>query len=75
VTPRGVRDRFTLLSKKYKAKMSEEIKSTGIGGEEFTEFEMLMEELIALSEVSERKAEAETESSRKSANADRDKAI
>ena len=55
--------------------MSEEIKSTGIGGEEFTEFEMLMEELIALSEVSERKAEAETESSRKSANADRDKAI
>jgi len=49
--------------------MSEEIKSTGIGGEELTAFEMLMEELIASSEKSERKAEAETESSKKSANA------
>ena len=75
VTPRGVRDRFTLLSKNYKAKMSEEIKSTGTGGEELTEFEMLMEELIALSEESGRKGEAETESSRKSANANRNKAI
>ena len=36
---------------------------------------MLMGESIALSEESERKAESETESSRKSANADREKAI
>ena len=63
VTARGVRDRFTLLSKEYKTKMSEEIKSTGIGGEELTEFEILMEEL--LSEESERRAEAETESSKR----------
>lgn len=74
LTSRGVRDRFTLLARNNKAKMSKEIKSTGIGGEGRTEFELPMEELIALSEESERKAESETETAKKNASADREKA-
>ena len=55
--------------------MSEEIKSSGIGGEKLTEFELLMEALIALSEESDRKAESETETAKKNASADQEKAI
>lgn len=54
--------------------MSKEIKSTGIGSEELAGFELLMEELIALSEESDRKAESETENAKKNAPADREKA-
>lgn len=72
---REVRDRSTLLARYNKAKMSKEIKSTGIGGEERTEFELPMKELIALSEESERKAESETETAKKkNTSADREKA-
>ena len=74
LTSRGVRDRFTLLARKYKAKMSKEIKNSGIRGEELAEFELLMEELIALSEESDRKAESETDTAKKNAPAHREKA-
>ena len=34
VTARGVRDRFTLLSRRYKSKTTQELKDSGTGGEE-----------------------------------------
>ncbi|XP_078382732.1 uncharacterized protein LOC144665364 [Oculina patagonica] len=71
VTARGVRDRFTLLSRRYKSKTSRELKGSGTGGDELTEFELLMEDMIALSEESDKKAA----SARANANADRQKAL
>ena len=57
VTARGVRDRFTLLSRWHKSKTSRELKGSGTGGEELTEYEILIEDMIALSEESDKKAE------------------
>ena len=46
VSSRGVRDIFTLISRKYKAKNAEEQKSTGGGSEdELNEYDLLLEEL------------------------------
>ena len=46
VTSRGVRDRFTLILRRYKARNAEEIKSTGEGSEdEQSEYDLLLEEL------------------------------
>ena len=75
VTARGERDRFTLLSRRYKSKTTQELKVSGTGGEELTEFEVLMEEMIALSEESDKKAESETENARANANVDKQKAL
>ena len=44
---RSVRDRWTLLRKKYKKKVSEEEAASGIDVEDLTEKEVLIEELIA----------------------------
>jgi len=66
VTARGVWDRFTLLFRRYKSKTSWELKGSGSGGEELTEYEILIEDMIALSEESDKKAESEA------ANADTD---
>lgn len=61
LTSRGARDRFTLISRRLKAKNAQEIKSTGGSGEQQTEYELLLEELIQLSDDSDKKAEAESE--------------
>ena len=55
--------------------MSKEIESTGIGGDELTEFELLMEELIALSQESNQKAESETGTAKKNASTDQEQAM
>ena len=52
VTARGVRDRFTLLSRRYKSKTSRELQGSGTGGEELTDYEILIEDMIALNEES-----------------------
>ena len=75
VTARGVRDRFTLPSRRHKSKTSREIKGSGTGGEELTEYEILIEDMIALSEESDKKAESEAENAKANANADRQKAL
>lgn len=75
VTARGVRDRFTLLSRRYKSKTSRELKGSGSGGEELTEFDLLMEDMISLSDECDKKAESEAESAKANANADRQKAL
>ena len=55
VTARSVRDRFTLFSRRHKSKTSRELKGSGTSGEELTENEILIEDMIALSEESDKK--------------------
>ena len=50
ITSRFGRDHSGTLSKKYKARMAKEKRSTGEGGQELTERESLLEELIEISE-------------------------
>ena len=70
-TSRAVRDRYKTLEKKHKFKNAEEERGTGLGGEELTEGEMLLEELIDIEEETERRVEEESEE--KKAAADRDR--
>ena len=70
-----MRDRFTLFSRRHKSKTSRELKGSGTGGEELTGYEILIEDMIALSEESDKKAESEAENSKANANADRQKAL
>jgi hypothetical protein len=46
LTTRGARDRFNLLKRRHKAKTSSELKSTGTGGKEQSEFDLILEELV-----------------------------
>lgn len=65
VSSRGVRDRFALILRRYKAKNAEELKSTGGGSEdEPSEYDLLLEELTHLSEESDKKANAEAETAK-----------
>lgn len=62
VTAGSVRNRFTLLSRRYKSKTSQELKGFGTGGEELTKFEVLMGDMTA-------------PRPKKTANADKQKAL
>ena len=42
VTKRTVRDRFTTLMRKYRAKMNKEVKGSGTAGDEPSEYEILI---------------------------------
>ena len=76
VTSRGVRDRFTLILRRYKAKNAEELKSTGEGSEdELSEYDLLLEELTHLSEESDKKANAEAESAKEKISAEKELAL
>ena len=50
ITSRAVRDRYKTLERKHKFKNAQEERGTGLGGEELTEGEMLLEELIDIEE-------------------------
>lgn len=56
---RAVRDRFTLLEKKFKKREREEINASGINTDEPSEFDSAMEEAVALFESQEDKREKE----------------
>ena len=60
VISRGVRDRILTLQRKQKAKVNKDIKTSGLGGEEPSEFEVLIEEIINISEDTEAKTLQET---------------
>ena len=66
VTGRAIRDRFTTIMKKWKSFQNKEKKASGIGGKEPSEFDVLMEELEALNEESERKSADSKEEKQKS---------
>ncbi len=53
VTSRSVRDHYNNMSKKYRARMAREERSTGEGGSELTEEEQLLEDLIEIEDETE----------------------
>ena len=75
ITSRAVRDRFTTIMKKYKAQTNKELKSSGLGGDELGEFDTLMEDLIAMSNESDLKQDAENESKKKANDIEKEKAL
>ena len=76
VSSRGCRDRFTLISRRYKAKTAEELKSTGGGSEdEPSEYDLLLEELTHLSEESDKRADTEAETAKKKVSAEKELAL
>ena len=75
VTLKSVRDRFSNLMRKYKAKNNKEIKSFEIGGEEPTEYDTLLEDLIELSDECDLKHELAAEEKKNSAAVEQKKAV
>jgi hypothetical protein len=59
VTVRGVRERYNLAAKKYRTQMAREERATGEGGDELTENEKLLEDLINIEDDTDRQMEIE----------------
>ena len=64
VTQRFVRDRYNIIAKRAKTKLSKEERESGGGDSELSESEKLVEELIALSEEAEKRTEDQNEAKR-----------
>ena len=75
INTRSVRDRFNILAKKHKVKMAKEERSTGGGGEELSELENLLEELIEIGEETDQKVEEEAVTRKNVIEEDREKAL
>ena len=75
VTGRGIRDRFTTIMRKWKSFENKEKNTSGIGGKKPSEFDVLIEELVALNEESERKSADAKEEKEKSIVDQQSKAI
>lgn len=56
LTSRSVRDRFTILHKKYKAKIARESRESGGGGGDPSEAESLLDDLMSLAEETEKES-------------------
>ena len=56
---RAVRERFTAIMRKYKVKMRKEVHGTGVGWQELTEYQTLLEYLIERYEESILKSKQE----------------
>lgn len=74
-TSRAVRDRFKTLERKHKFKNAEEERGTGLGGDELTEEEELLEELIEIGEETEKRVEEENEEKKASVERERGQAL
>lgn len=75
VTSRAVRDHFTIIAKRYQAKVAKEERGTGLGGEELTEKEALLEELVDIRDETERRVEEEAGVRRGNAEVERSQAL
>ena len=75
VNMKSVRDRFNLLAKKYKVKMGKQERATGGGGIEVIEAENLLEELIAIEEDTNERADEESRARQIVEDEDKTKAI
>ena len=53
LSSRSVRDHYSMLSRKHKARLAREERATGEGGEELTEKEAFLEELMQVEEETE----------------------
>ena len=74
VTVRSVRDRYSLLARKYRKQVQSEKKANGIVPD-VSELDVLLEELTALEDLSEGDRENENEEKNKKAEQDRAKAV
>ncbi|CAB4004198.1 Hypothetical predicted protein [Paramuricea clavata] len=59
LTPRSVKDHYNSLSKKHRARLAREMRATGEGGDELTEREELLEELMQIEEETDLHMEEE----------------
>ena len=75
LTSRAARDRYNMVAKKYRARMAREERATGEGGEEMTENESLLEELIEIEDETERQMENENEAKNKRIDQERVQAL
>ena len=75
LTFRAARDRYNMVAKKYRARMAREERATGEGGEELTENESLLEELIEIEDETERQMENENEAKNKRIDQERVQAL
>ena len=75
VSSRGIRDRLTTLMKKHKVLMNKEKKLSGIEGTEPTEYDVLIEELIELSEDTDARIVEETTQKKAAEECDKNKAL
>ena len=64
---RAVRERFAVIMRKYKQKNNAEFKATGLGGDEMTEYDLLLEDLIEQSNDADLRQETES-AGKKAAN-------
>ena len=64
VNQRSVRDQFNILAKRVKAKLSKEERESGGGESDLSETKRLVEELIILSEETEKRNEDQSEATR-----------
>ena len=56
----NLRDHFTTIMKKHKAKTRKEVSATGLGGDEPTEYEIILEDLIEMSDECDLRGEQES---------------
>ena len=75
VTARAVRDRFTTLMKKYQAQTNADLKRSGIGGDELSEYEILIEDLISQSNDADIKHETEVANKKRNLDEEQQKAV
>ena len=67
-TGRAVRDKIMALIKKYRFMINKEKTQTGIGGDEPSEFDVLIEEIINISDDTLQKSEEATEKEKEKEN-------
>ncbi|XP_015777300.1 PREDICTED: uncharacterized protein LOC107355275 [Acropora digitifera] len=74
VSVRSIRDRYSLLAKKFRKRMTSEQKASGISPE-MSELDVLMEELTGLEDMSEEEKANESEEKNRKTEQDRVKAL
>ena len=75
LTGRAARDRIMTLIKKFKVKINKDKNQTGEGGGEPSEFEVLVEEIINISEDTLQKKETEKEKAEEKETNEQNKAL
>lgn len=75
VNQRSVRDRFNILAKKVKTKLLKEEKESGGGESDLSESEKLVEELIAMSDESDKRSEDQSDAKREAVAKEKKQAL
>ena len=75
LTGRAVRDRIITLIRQFKVKINKDKNQTGEGGGELSEFELLVEEVLKISEDTLQKKETEKEKAKEKETNEQNKAL